>query len=96
MGRSNSKALSTNSCLCTIFERECENNLIEWNGDDKWGTIDLIVIDASLDDLVFTTRVYVEIELRIFDINGKKVWTNPIRMSERLLTGLLNRSIRKP
>ncbi len=96
VGRSNSKALSTNFCLCTIFERECENNLIEWNGDDKWGTIDLIVIDASLDDLVFTTRVYVEIELRIFDINGKKVWANPIRMSERLLTGLLNRSIRKP
>ena len=76
VGRSNSKALSTNSYLYTIFERECENNLIEWNGDDKWGTIDLVVIDASIDDLVFTTGVYVEIELRIFDVNGKKIWAN--------------------
>jgi len=79
VGRSNSKALSTNSYLYTIFERECENNLIEWNGDDKWGIIDLVVIDASfdpIDEWSLATRVYVEFELQIFDINGKKIWAN--------------------
>lgn len=79
VGRSNSKSLSTNSYLYTIFERECENNLIEWNGDEKWGTIDLVIIDASSDPIDYwslATSVYVEFELRIYDINGKKIWAN--------------------
>ncbi len=79
VGRSNSKSLSTNTYLYTIFERECENNLIEWNGDETWGTIDLVLIDASfdpIDEWSLSTGVYVEFELRIFDVNGKKIWAN--------------------
>jgi hypothetical protein len=79
VGRSNSKSLSTNTYLYTIFERECENNLIEWNGDETWGTIDLVLIDASFDPIdmwSLSTSVYVEFELRIFDVNGKKIWAN--------------------
>jgi hypothetical protein len=79
VGRTNSKSLSANTYLYTIFERECENNLIEWEGDEKWGTIDLVIIDASydrVDEWSFSTNVYVEFELRIYDINGKKIWSN--------------------
>jgi hypothetical protein len=78
VGRQDSKSLSTNSYLYTIFERECENNLIEWNSDDQWGTIDLVLIDASYDPVdafSLSTSIYVEFELRIYDIHDKKIWS---------------------
>lgn len=74
------KSLTQNSYFYTIFEREYDENLIEWDENiPQLGTIKLVLIDVShqpVSTFTLTTKVYVEFEIRIYDSDGKKIWNH--------------------
>lgn len=73
-----SNSLSTNSYLYTIWERELEQNIMDWYGEPI-GSIEMVLINnlsqpAEIPSIDMKMITNMEFEVRIYGLNGSRVW----------------------